>query len=172
MFYGIIYLLTNTVNGKQYIGQTIHSIEKRFRQHCRSRRKNKAYLKKALDKYGPDAFEKSVLFVAFSLQGLNEAEESLMTEYQTLAPSGYNLRSGGGQPSMHPDTRARLSAIRTGTRTSDKQKELLSLSLLAAGVRPSSTTRAKMSIASRGVAKSPEHRAAISAAMRNRISRR
>ena len=31
---GNIYKITNKINGKVYIGQTIHSIEYRFSKHC------------------------------------------------------------------------------------------------------------------------------------------
>lgn len=58
---GYIYKITNKVNGKVYIGQTIDSIESRFREHIYdSNRKNKnCYeypLYRAFRKYGIDKF--------------------------------------------------------------------------------------------------------------------
>lgn len=31
-----IYVVTNMINGKQYVGQTTESIQQRFSRHCRS----------------------------------------------------------------------------------------------------------------------------------------
>ena len=35
MYEGFIYLITNKINGKQYIGQTITTIKERFYQHIK-----------------------------------------------------------------------------------------------------------------------------------------
>lgn len=59
-----IYAITNKVNGKQYIGKTNHSIEKRFREHLsdskRARCKDRP-LYRAINKYGDDSFEIKIL---------------------------------------------------------------------------------------------------------------
>ena len=31
--YGYIYLITNLINKKQYVGQTVQTIEQRFKEH-------------------------------------------------------------------------------------------------------------------------------------------
>ena len=52
---GCIYKITNTVNGKSYIGRTIHDAEKtRIRDHLNG--KGNEEVKKDIEKYGKDAF--------------------------------------------------------------------------------------------------------------------
>ena len=54
-----IYCITNIVNGKKYIGKTINSITKRFRQHLSDSKRprcNKRPLYSAINKYGADNF--------------------------------------------------------------------------------------------------------------------
>jgi hypothetical protein len=56
-----IYMITNIVNNKKYIGQTISSIEHRWDQHTSNARRytNKCrYLENAIRKYGEHNFTK------------------------------------------------------------------------------------------------------------------
>ena len=63
MYEGYIYCITNTVNGKQYIGQTIRTIEQRFKDHINKSKCNKdnQYLYTAMNKYGIENFYVSQL---------------------------------------------------------------------------------------------------------------
>jgi hypothetical protein len=36
--FGSVYVITNLINGKQYVGQTIQSVAKRFKQHSSDNR--------------------------------------------------------------------------------------------------------------------------------------
>jgi group I intron endonuclease len=60
---GSIYIITNIINDKVYIGKTYNNLETRFREHLRdSRKSNKnSKLYKAIRKYGFENFEISVL---------------------------------------------------------------------------------------------------------------
>lgn len=54
---GYIYCITNIINNKQYVGNTI---EERFKEHCRDSRKtrcNKRPLYNAMNKYGIENFK-------------------------------------------------------------------------------------------------------------------
>lgn len=54
---GYIYKITNNINSKVYIGQTIGTIEKRFNEHKRAAIKGCQYaLHRAIRKYGIDNF--------------------------------------------------------------------------------------------------------------------
>lgn len=90
-----IYKVTNLINGKSYIGQTIKSLSYRWSQHCRNRRGCSA-LRDAIKKYGKENFTIEEIGGATNQTELNYQEWFLINKYNTLAPNGYNLKSGGG----------------------------------------------------------------------------
>lgn len=90
----IVYQFTNKVNGKSYIGQTVHSLEKRTREHL-SPRSGCVVLYKAIQKYGLDNMERKVLVKVGSTDELNYYESALIKAFNTLSPNGYNLMTGG-----------------------------------------------------------------------------
>lgn len=54
-----IYKITNDINNKVYIGKTLLSIEKRFKEHCKDYKregKEKRPLYRAMNKYGIEHF--------------------------------------------------------------------------------------------------------------------
>jgi len=56
---GFIYVITNDINGKQYIGKTTDTIEKRFKTHLEEYQKfrcEKHPLYVAMNKYGIEHF--------------------------------------------------------------------------------------------------------------------
>ena len=55
MYEGFIYLITNNINGKRYVGQTIQTINKRWNAHVAKYGK-RPMIDKAIDKYGKDNF--------------------------------------------------------------------------------------------------------------------
>lgn len=87
-----IYKITNLVNGKVYIGQTITTIEKRFAKHCNC---DKQVISKAIHKYGVDNFKVEEIDRADTREELDEKERHWIRFYNSLIPNGYNLESGG-----------------------------------------------------------------------------
>ena len=67
---GKLYLITNTVNNKKYVGKTYQEVETRFKQHVsdsiRERNKNRP-LYRAMRKYGVENFTVE-LIVSFEEQ--------------------------------------------------------------------------------------------------------
>jgi len=52
-------VITNDVNEKQYVGKTLETIDKRFKQHIRDRNRDEYRnrpLYRAMNKYGVDHF--------------------------------------------------------------------------------------------------------------------
>lgn len=100
--YGIIYKITNQINGKVYIGQTCKTLKHRFNQHCESSRRynrNKKHLclfHTAIIKYGEDNFICEEIDIADSKIELNEKEKYWISFYKSnIYEFGYNLTEGG-----------------------------------------------------------------------------
>ena len=113
----IIYLITNRVNGKRYVGQTVNTLKHRWNLHVGHSRnpKRSGVLCSAIRKYGPENFEMKVLAKCDSMEEMNHRETYYINKiFKTLSPNGYNLDSGGKNKIMHPDTKIKLSAAKKG----------------------------------------------------------
>lgn len=111
----LIYKITNLVNGKIYIGQTIKTLEKRKKQHL-SKYNNCPALKNALVKYGYNNFNWEILENAFSILELNTLEEFYINKFDCLAPKGYNLKQGGHNKALSQITKDKISNAQLGNR--------------------------------------------------------
>lgn len=151
----IIYKITNKINGKSYIGQTVGSVRHRWRQHCHSTSHCSA-LRNAIKKYGADSFYISVLSECTDLTTLNDAEIYFIEHFQSLAPYGYNLVTGGDSKKCSDETRSRIAAARRG-----KPGPRL-------GKKTSVETRLKQSLAQKGRRLSDSHVRSLTAAQRLR----
>lgn len=92
--YGSIYVVTNTVTGEQYVGQTRQIAARRWKSHintANSKAAPKYLLAKAIIKYGPEVFKFAEVFSAHSSAALNEVEIALIAE---ISPT-YNTTKGG-----------------------------------------------------------------------------
>lgn len=106
----IIYKITNNINGKMYIGQTINSIKERLRCHLKE---SSGYFPKALRKYGIENFTIEIIdSSAKTIDELNVLERKYIKQLNTLRPNGYNLQVGGLNKIVHKETRNKLSYSR------------------------------------------------------------
>ena len=77
--FGCIYRLTNTKNGRKYIGKTI-CYDKRMANHKNSHKKyvkSKTYLSHAIGKYGWNAFKQEIIIDNVTEEDLNNLEISI-----------------------------------------------------------------------------------------------
>ena len=97
MFIGFIYVVTNTVNGKVYVGKTVKPFDARWKNHKEQARcKSSFYFHNAIRKHGADAFTFEIVDMAFSEDALNEKEcERIRRESSAEKAFGYNLTLGG-----------------------------------------------------------------------------
>lgn len=92
-----IYVITNKINGKQYVGKTNNSIEDRFKEHCRDSKKErceKRPLYNAMNKYGIENFSISVLEEC-SAEESSQKEIYWIGRLNTYGSTGYNATLGG-----------------------------------------------------------------------------
>lgn len=113
---GCVYVITNKVNGKQYVGKTIEGVEARWREHCLSAKRGSLHgIHRAIRKYGADAFVVEVLETSEDNNFLLEREVYWIATLETYK-RGYNMTPGGegltgqsGRPHTQ-ETRRKLSA--------------------------------------------------------------
>ena len=132
-------------NGKSYIGQT-----RDYKLRCRTHQSLKggctAFFS-AIKKYGWDSFSHDIIMEGLSFEDANELEAFLIAEAGTIAPGGYNLRSGGDSSRHSAASRAKIGKANKGHVHSPE-------------------ARAKMSKSGKGRIFSAEHRARIGMAQR------
>ena len=110
---GIIYLITNNINNKKYVGQTIRSFHDRIREYKKGF--SNGYLNNAFNKYGWDNFEFSIIDTATSLKELNEKEIKYIQQYKSNQKEfGYNIESGGGNAIPNTETLEKMSRSHIG----------------------------------------------------------
>ncbi len=143
-----IYKITNIINNKIYIGQTINSIHQRFDEHCSlTKSKHRSAIREAIRKYGKNNFIIEIIDNADTIEELNCKEIKWIAKLSAISPNGYNLEAGGKNKIVHHSTKLKMSIAklgkkghavtratkdkishsRTGMKFSDKHKEALSL---------------------------------------------
>jgi group I intron endonuclease len=133
---GIIYLIRNKINNKCYVGQTIRTLEKRWKEHCDSNRKG-SILNNAILKYLPENFDVS-LIIETDNDKLDDLEVKFIKEYNSLYPNGYNIQTGGNLNKKHCESsreKMRLSKLgeknhNFGKPRNDETKNKISISKL------------------------------------------
>ena len=171
---GTIYKITNTVNGKAYIGQsTRDAIGERIPAHLRGH--GNIILRHAVDKYGKDVFSVEILHDGIINELLDCYELDAIKQHNTLSPNGYNLILGGnsnkvysketrskmseamrgntnGRGNTHsPETRRKISESNKGRKLTEEQKQHLSNINTGKTYPPrSEESRLKMSKAMKG----------------------
>jgi len=120
---GSIYKITNTVNGKSYIGQTRHdAVKTRIRDHLTGR--GNVIIKNAVEKYGHDAFTFEILHDGIIPEFLDDLEREAIGKFNTVAPHGYNLTDGGEGGSPSEETRRKQSEAQKGEKNHAYGKNL------------------------------------------------
>lgn len=98
--YGLIYVVTHTISGRKYVGQTKEpTVHRRWELHVEEAFKNSKKttrpLVKAIQDFGPDAFTVTQLDEAQSHRELNAKEVLWIAVLGTLLPRGFNATRGG-----------------------------------------------------------------------------
>lgn len=94
--FGLIYIITNSINGKVYVGQTIQTLQKRWQEHCRkgfSTSERNMRIKRAINKYGKENFQ-IIELERCNAEELDEREIYYISLYDSYN-KGYNSTKGG-----------------------------------------------------------------------------
>ena len=108
----MIYLVTNEINGKQYIGFTNKTLNERRKNHIKSSKNGKTHFYNALNKYGIDNFKWEII----DENGMYDMEKYYIKKYNTFK-SGYNMTlggSGGDTISMKSDKEKKNQGAKVG----------------------------------------------------------
>ncbi len=113
---GYIYRITNTIDGKRYVGQSkCEDIEKRWKQHKKVDRKCIGpYLFNAYKKHGIENFKFEIVCICFD-EDCDKYEKEYILKFNTITPNGYNIKLG---PTFSKHTQDSKELIR------QKMKEL------------------------------------------------
>jgi len=155
-----IYIITNTLNAKQYVGIATN-LQKRWKRH-KSLTSDSPALKNAFKKYGIDAFVFTHVCDAFDFEAACDIERMLITQHNTKSPNGYNLTDGGEGRSgslVSNETKAKLSNAGKGKRHTDESK--LKMSQAQKGRKLSEEHKKKIALAHTGKRMTDEQKAKL-----------
>jgi group I intron endonuclease len=160
---GWVYQITNTANGRMYVGSTVN-LKKRWSSHRRELRKNghvNGRLQNAYNKYGAECFRFSIVELVSDTAKLLEREQFWIDNHKSSDKNiGYNIAHFAG-PSMAgrkhtPQARRRMSAAGLGKAKSPEFRRQISEARM--GHEVSAETREKISAANLGRRHSEEAR--------------
>ena len=157
-----IYVITNVVNNKKYIGQTWKTIQKRWRQHYSPHEKSCLKLNRAISKYGKESFIIEELAQTSSQEVADYLEISYISEYNTCS-IGYNIRLGRSRGKHSEVSKKKMSVSQMGNKNNLGHKdseEVRLIKSIAAKKRPftnrrtngplSEDTKKKLSVVNKG----------------------
>lgn len=177
-YHGYIYLITNNLNGKTYVGQ------RKLHSHYATPETDGymgsgSYLFNAKKKYGIENFSKEILAECYSSDILNILEIQYIKLYREIGKAEYNIANGGlGNEGGHPvseETRKKLSDIFKGRVISEEARRKISehsksrtpevkekLRQANLGKHPSEETKKKISLSQKGKIISEEQKKILS----------
>lgn len=139
--YGFIYITTNLINGKKYIGQKI------FDRHWKLYLGSGKRLKYAIKKYGKENFTREIIAITYSKEELNNLEIKYINIHNAVKSDDYyNISYGGG--------------TNAGIHFSEEHK--IKISESNKGIIKSKETCEKISNSKKGQILSEEHKLKIS----------
>lgn len=127
-----VYMHRNIINNKVYVGQTGTAVEDRWQNG--KGYKGCTLFERAINKYGWDNFEHTILEDNLTRQEVGIAENKFITLYDSTNPEkGYNISTGGESGhvgvKMSDEARKRMSKARKGKPFSQEHKDKISASL-------------------------------------------
>jgi len=150
-----IYIITNVVNAKQYVGIT-KDLKRRWSAH-RTGNKSSTLLKQAIKKHGVENFVFTHIADAFDWEAAQVIERLLIAEKNSKSPFGYNMTEGG-------EGTLGFTAPNKGKPMSEESKQKLRDAHI--GKKMSKEANENKSKAMKGMLKSEEHKKKIGEAQK------
>ena len=148
--YGFVYITENLINGKRYIGQRKYRNDASDDEYLGSGK----LISLAIEKYGPENFQRTILKECETREELNESERQFIKDFNAVDdPMFYNLATGGeGQIDPSPVIREKLRQSHLGRKHSDEYKQFMKDRMAGEnhpmyGKHPSEETRKRQSAA-------------------------
>lgn len=102
----IIYMITNKINNKKYIGKSKYTFNRRYEGKKWWMHTDNILLKRAVEKYGLENFYITILdYEVSSNQELKKKETDYIIDFNTLRPNGYNFILSQDQKFNHTPKR-------------------------------------------------------------------
>ena len=143
--YGYIYLITNDINDKKYVGQTRETVRSRFNRHCRDTKHGPDTIDEFIQTHGVSHFHVTTL-EKVPLEILNQRERYWIQVYDSYY-NGYNKTLGGqGDPQYtEEDISSAIDAYLEGMPVIEIEANYMTRSTLykylkAAGIPPRGMT--------------------------------
>lgn len=110
----VIYKATNLINGKCYIGKTVHKLDTRKLEHNSCAKRSNDYFHRSIRKYGKDNFKWEIIYECDDELILNVMETmKIIVEHSHVSENnGYNLTWGGDGISGYKHTEESKIKIR------------------------------------------------------------
>ena len=115
---GYIYLLTDTTNGKQYVGQHHYHKEELDPSYHGS-----GHIIKQIYNKRPETIKEEYVKTCYSQRDLDEWEKYFIFTNNTLYPNGYNLQEGGCGGIHCEESRRKMSKAQKGRIFSEEHKK-------------------------------------------------
>ena len=165
---GIVYMMRNKITGQIYIGQTKVSLSRRLSRHTNSKT---SYLSSAINKYGIQSFDVTVIDTASSKEVLLQKECYWIAFHNSMFPNGYNMTlggEGGCGHSLSEESKQKLRDRKVSPETRRKLSKSLTAYFCNLGDRRGEVTKKRVDACrmrmagTKGMYHSPETRAKIS----------
>lgn len=123
-----VYIHTNKLDGKKYVGQTSQKPE--YRWNNGKRYGHNEYFSRAILKYGWDNFSHEIVASNLTEDEANSLEETLIKELDTTnKDKGYNIMLGGNMHRHTEETKQKMARTRTGRKHSKSWRKNISKAL-------------------------------------------
>lgn len=115
---GIIYMAKNKINNKIYIGQTTRAISERIGEYKKGL--GNQHINNAINKYGWDNLEFTIIDSANTINELNNKEIQYIKQYNSNNKDyGYNIETGGKNSIPNFETKIKMSQSHIGIKQDD-----------------------------------------------------